>query len=49
MFQMTNCFHVLLFTGIEVEDKSFSTAANELVLDGGFSVPESNAFGHTFR
>ncbi|RWR82727.1 putative inositol oxygenase [Cinnamomum micranthum f. kanehirae] len=35
--------------GVDVEDKSTSTDSNELVLDGGFAVPETNSFGHTFR
>ncbi|CBI36013.3 hypothetical protein AAG906_029438 [Vitis piasezkii] len=32
-----------------VEKKVDVEQENELVLDGGFVVPESNAFGHTFR
>ncbi|KAJ8641012.1 hypothetical protein MRB53_017706 [Persea americana] len=35
--------------GVDAEDKSISTDSNELVLDGGFAVPETNSFGHTFR
>ncbi|XP_073116594.1 probable inositol oxygenase [Elaeis guineensis] len=31
---------------VEVEDKK---VPRELVLDGGFMVPETNSFGHTFR
>ncbi|PQP95371.1 inositol oxygenase 1-like isoform X2 [Prunus yedoensis var. nudiflora] len=37
---------------VEVEEKKVSDQTgeeNELVLDGGFVVPPTNAFGHTFR
>ncbi|CAB4269036.1 unnamed protein product [Prunus armeniaca] len=37
---------------VEVEEKKVSDQAgeeNELMLDGGFVVPPTNAFGHTFR
>lgn len=33
---------------VAVERKAAGDTA-ELVLDGGFAVPDSNAFGHTFR
>ncbi|XP_051152594.1 inositol oxygenase 2-like [Andrographis paniculata] len=32
-----------------VERKDKEVEENELVLDGGFEAPETNAFGHTFR
>lgn len=32
-----------------VENKAGGEREDELVLDGGFVMPESNAFGHTFR
>ncbi|KAF5190624.1 Inositol oxygenase [Thalictrum thalictroides] len=35
--------------GVEMETKKFSEDLTELKLDGGFTVPESNAFGQTFR
>ncbi|XXG57205.1 hypothetical protein AAC387_Pa03g4423 [Persea americana] len=35
--------------GDEVADKKTSNDPTELILDGGFTVPEANAFGHTFR
>lgn len=35
--------------GIEVEEKKIPDEEKELVLDGGFSVPHSNSFGHNFR
>ncbi|CAB4299412.1 unnamed protein product [Prunus armeniaca] len=40
------------FATVEVEEKKVSDQAgeeNELMLDGGFVVPPTNAFGHTFR
>lgn len=43
-------FDVELFLAVEVVEKKVDVEQeNELVLDGGFVVPESNAFGHTFR
>ena len=39
--------------GVELEEKSIPVdhdeQENELVLDGGFVVPGTNSFGHTFR
>lgn len=37
------------FSGDEAADKKISNDPTELILDGGFTVPEANAFGHTFR
>lgn len=38
------------FGAVEAEEKvSESGEENELVLDGGFVEPPTNAFGHTFR
>ncbi|KAF5750035.1 inositol oxygenase 1-like [Tripterygium wilfordii] len=35
--------------GVEIEEKKVACEESELVLDAGFAVPDSNAFGHTFR
>ncbi|XP_043724812.1 inositol oxygenase 1-like [Telopea speciosissima] len=35
--------------GTQNQDKNINEETNELVVDGGFAVPGSNTFGHTFR
>lgn len=35
--------------GDEAEEKNVPVNEKELVLDGGFLVPQINSFGHTFR
>ncbi|XAR67662.1 Inositol oxygenase [Bertholletia excelsa] len=35
--------------GVEAEEKEIANEENELVLDGGFVVPDTNAFGQNFR
>ncbi|GKV35671.1 hypothetical protein SLEP1_g43910 [Rubroshorea leprosula] len=35
--------------GIEAEENKVPIDGKELVLDGGFVVPQTNSFGHTFR
>lgn len=35
--------------GDESEEKNIPVNEKELVLDGGFLVPQINSFGHTFR
>ncbi|XP_058067669.1 probable inositol oxygenase [Magnolia sinica] len=35
--------------GIDVDEKKIAADSNELILDGGFVVPETNSFGHTYR
>ncbi|KAG4199190.1 hypothetical protein ERO13_A05G132700v2 [Gossypium hirsutum] len=35
--------------GVEAGVNKLDNADNELVLDGGFVVPQTNSFGHTFR
>lgn len=34
---------------LEVVENKIDVEENELVLDGGFVVPETNSFGQTFR
>lgn len=36
-------------TGSGVEAKTVTENETELVLDGGFVMPQANSFGHTFR
>lgn len=36
-------------TGSDVEAKTVPENETELVLDGGFALPQANSFGHTFR
>ncbi|KAJ6768899.1 hypothetical protein OIU74_022543 [Salix koriyanagi] len=47
------CEHPPAFGGVELEEKNIPVdhdkQENELVLDGGFVVPGTNSFGHTFR
>ncbi|KDO53724.1 hypothetical protein CISIN_1g021944mg [Citrus sinensis] len=35
--------------GVEVQEKKVPIDEKELSLDGGFLVPQTNSFGHTFR
>ena len=47
-FQMT-VFSLLWISGVQVQDNLLPHDPKDLVLDSGFALPETNAFGHTFR
>lgn len=37
------------YLAVRAEEKNVAADPGELVLDGGFAVPETNSFGQTFR
>lgn len=46
---MTIVIEEIVCAGDESEEKNIPVNEKELVLDGGFLVPQINSFGHTFR
>ncbi|KAJ4717992.1 Inositol oxygenase [Melia azedarach] len=48
-FRMTILIDQPPFAGVEAQEKKVHIDEKEVLLDGGFLVPHTNSFGHTFR